>query len=55
MNKTLNIVIMVLMAILALFELKIMLTNGFDLYHGVFFLLFSAFAVRRFMRMSQYA
>jgi len=55
MNKTLNIVIMVLMAILALFELKIMLANSFDIYHGVFFLLFTAFAVRRFMRMSQYS
>ena len=55
MNKTLNIVIMVLMAILALFELRILLTNGFDLYHGVFFLLFSAFAVLRFMRMSHYS
>jgi len=54
-NKTLNIILMVLMAILALLELKTLVTRGFDLRTGVFFLIFAGFAVRRFLLMSKYS
>ena len=53
MNKTLNLVLMVLMACLALREGYDIMTNGANTYNVLFGLLFTAFAVRRFMLFSR--
>lgn len=55
MNKTLNIVLMVLMAILALLELQTLITRGFDIRTAVFCALFAGFAIRRYLLMSKYS
>lgn len=49
MNKTLNLVIMLLMAALAIREGYSMARNGVNATNVIFCLLFTAFAVRRFM------
>ena len=46
MNKTLNLVIMILMIALALKEGYSIVQNGANSTNVIFFLLFSAFAVR---------
>ncbi len=53
--KILNIVIMVLMALLAGREALDIVQHGPNGANVIFGLLFAAFAVRRFMRMSQYS
>ena len=49
MNKTLNLVIMLLMAALAIRQVYSMTQHGVNATNVIFGLLFAAFAVRRFM------
>lgn len=55
MNKTLNLVIMVIMALLAAREGMDIVQHGANSWNVLFFLLFAAFAVRRFMLMSKFS
>jgi len=54
-NKTLNIVIMLVMAALAAREGYDIVLHGANALNVIFLLLFSAFAVRRFMMMSKFS
>lgn len=49
MNKTINLLIMILMAALAILEGRSILQNGANARNVIFCLLFAAFAARRFM------
>jgi hypothetical protein len=48
-NKTMNLILMILMAGLALVEGFYILQNGANIRNVLFLLLFTAFAVRRFL------
>jgi hypothetical protein len=48
-NKTMNLIFMILMAGLALVEGFNIVQNGANVRNVLFFLLFAAFAVRRFL------
>ena len=53
MNKTLNLIIMLLMIAFAVYEGYDIAHRGPDVFNVLFLLLFSAFAVRRFLMMSK--
>jgi hypothetical protein len=55
MSKTLNIIIMLLMAALAAREGYDIVRHGANAVNVIFLLIFSAFAVRRFLLISKYA
>ncbi len=55
MNKTLNIVLMLLMSALAVREGVDIAQHGPNSWNVIFLLLFSAFAIRRFLLMSKYS
>ncbi|MBI2678745.1 MAG: hypothetical protein HYX28_08180 [Candidatus Koribacter versatilis] len=55
MSKTLNIVIMLVMAAFAIREGYDIVQHGANAVNVIFLLIFSAFAVRRFLLLSKYA
>ena len=54
-NKTLNLVIMIVMAALCANEAYDIVQHGANTWNVLFCLLFGAFAVRRFLLMGKYA